>query len=100
MKPIRFSPSILDGSRRAYLTPDTFRMNKQRHLTAIRELICPQQIDTWLQVPGEKSFGEKKQEDLNQPAKFVCQDKEGDLKPQKLRSIPWILVNNIFYLWG
>jgi hypothetical protein len=33
---------------------------------------------------------------MNQPAKCVYQDKEGDLKSQRLRSIPWILVNNFY----
>ncbi len=37
---------------------------------------------------------------MNQPAKCVYQDEEGDLKSQRLRSIPWIFVNNIFLLMG
>jgi hypothetical protein len=49
-----------------------------------------------LQVPGDKSLSEKRMGDMNQPAKCVYQDKEGDLKSQRLRSIPWILVNNFY----
>jgi len=100
MKTARFSPSLLDGSRRAYLTPNTFRLNKLRHLIPPIESYLPSAIGTWLQVPGDKSLSEKRMGDMNQPAKCVYQDKEGDLKSQRLRSIPWIFVNNIFYLWG
>ena len=51
-----------------------------------------------MQVPGDTSLSEKKMGDMNQPAKCVYQDQEGDLKSQKLRSLPWIFVNNIFLL--